>query len=144
MVLKCIKISIIFRSKWGKIYCSFGDLIMNKTISIFLIFLLAAFLVYGLTKQINESLKVGARLETAAEEVNKLQETNRNLREELTDVQKKDYVEKVARDKLNLSKPGETVVLITDQTLNQVIESQRPKYAIPQPPNWQRWLRLFI
>ena len=117
---------------------------MNKTISILLIFLFAAFLVYGLAKQINDSIKVGSRLESAAEEVSKLQEKNRNLRSELSQVQKKEYVESVARNKLNMSKPGETVIFITDQTLMQVIESEKPKIPPPPVPNWERWLRLFM
>ncbi len=117
---------------------------MNKTFSIVLIFLFAAFLVYGLAKQINDSIKVGERLENAAEEVSKLQERNRNLRNDLSDVQKKEYVEKVARNKLNMSKPGETVIFITDQTLLQVIESERPKPPPIEPPNWERWIRLFM
>lgn len=43
-----------------------------------------------------------------------------------------------------MSKAGETVVFITDQTLLQVIESERPKPLPPQSPNWQKWLRLFM
>lgn len=69
---------------------------MNKTIYILLIFLFAAFLVYGLAKQINDSIKVANRIESAAEEVSNLQEKNRNLRTQLSDVQKKEYVETVA------------------------------------------------
>ncbi len=117
---------------------------MNKTFSIVLIFLFASFLVYSLTKQINESIKVGERLQSAADDVNKLQETNRHLKEQLSSVEQPEFVEKTARNKLNMAKPGETIVLIPQEAINQVLEAEKPPEIPPIVPNWQKWLRLFM
>jgi cell division protein FtsB len=117
---------------------------MNKTVTIFIIFLFAAFFVYGLAQQISESIKVGERLEKAADEVNALQDQNRNLKTQLSSVEESSFVEKVARDKLNLAKSGETVVIISDEAVNQVIEANKPIIPPPPLPNWERWVKLFI
>ena len=117
---------------------------MNKTVTIFIIFLFAAFFVYGLAQQISESIKVGERLEKAADEVNALQDQNRNLKSQLASVEDSSFVEKVARDKLYLAKSGETVVIISDEAVNQVIEANKPIIMPPPLPNWERWVNLFI
>lgn len=117
---------------------------MNKTVTIFIIFLFAAFFVYGLAQQISESIKVGERLEEAADDVNALQEQNRNLKRQLSSVEDKGFIEKVARDKLNMAKSGETVVIISPEAVNQVIEANKPIIPPPPLPNWQRWVNLFI
>ena len=117
---------------------------MNKTVTIFIIFLFAAFFVYGLSQQISESIKVGERLEKAADEVNALQEQNRNLKTNLSRVQDESFVEIAARDKLNMAKPGETVVIVSDEAVNRIIEANKPIIPPPELPNWQKWLHLFI
>ena len=117
---------------------------MNKTFTIFSIFIFAAFFIYGLTKQISESIKVGERLETAANEVNTLQDQNRKLKNQLSSVQKPEYVEQIARNKLNLAKSNETVVIISDEAINQAKQAENPVITpVIVSPNWQKWLNLF-
>ncbi len=57
--------------------------------------------------------------------------------------QSQDEVEKIARDKLNMGKPGETVVVIPEELITKVIEDNKPKIE-PKLPNWQGWLKLFM
>lgn len=118
---------------------------MNKTFSIIVIFVIAAFFIYGLTRQINESIKVGERLEIAADEVNSLQEQNRNLKTDLQNVQKPEYVEQIARNKLNLAKSNETVVIISQDAIIEAKKAENPVITpVIAVPNWQKWLNLFL
>lgn len=48
------------------------------------------------------------------------------------------YLEKVIRNKLNLSKPGDLVVIVP-------VPTDSPKLLTPTPlPNWQQWFNLFF
>jgi hypothetical protein len=48
------------------------------------------------------------------------------------------YLEKVAREELNMSKPGESVVIIPDGTINENKE-QKVTNANEEWENWQKW-----
>ena len=51
-----------------------------------------------------------------------------------------DFLEKVARDQLGLSKPGEETVIIPEELLSLgVVEA-----SIDAAPNWQKWARLLL
>jgi cell division protein FtsB len=49
------------------------------------------------------------------------------------------YIERVAREKLNLQKEGEIVVVLPKDLSTAVAEE-----AQPQLPNWQKWWKLFF
>ena len=79
--------------------------------------------------------------EKKRQEVEKLEVENRRLQSRLAYEQSPQFVEKQAREKLNLVKPGETVVVIPEDVLKAATASAVPT---PPPPNWQQWLRLFF
>lgn len=109
-----------------------------------IIIVLVSFLILvGLIRQIIGTLEAGKRLDKLADEVSTFQEKNNKLQAQLENAQKYEFIEKVARDKLNLSKPEEIVVIIQDEDINKIINAQKPT---PQPkiPNWQGWLKLFV
>ena len=62
------------------------------------------------------------------------------LKEKLSYVQSPRFIEKEARDKLNLSRQGEIVVVVPETGTPQAIENQ-PRNELP---NWQQWLKLFF
>lgn len=114
---------------------------MPKTITIVIIFIVASLILTGLFRQIQSALKASQRLDQAADEVLKLQDKNRQLKNKLTEVQSPDFVEQVARDKLGLAKPNETVVVVPKETLEKVLAANNPPAEV-KIPNWQGWLRL--
>lgn len=116
---------------------------MPRIVTIIVIIIVAIVILVSLARQINEALVSGTRLDQAAEEVNKLQEKNRNLKQKLSETQKYENIEEIARDKLNLAKPNETVVIIPDEMIDNVLRVQTPVAEI-KTPNWQGWLRLFL
>jgi cell division protein FtsB len=67
------------------------------------------------------------------------QRQNQFLRERLFYVKTNQFVEKEAREKLGLSKPGEYIVIAPNPTpLN------RNEAETDTRPNWQKWLELFF
>lgn len=118
---------------------------ITKFRRIFLIILvfISLFFIYGLTRQISGALEAGKRLDKAAEELSQLQDENRRLQGKLEDVQRIDFVEGQIRDKLNMSKPDETIVVIPKSALDEILISDN-KQKEPVLSNWQRWLNLFI
>lgn len=116
---------------------------MAKKLKTVVIILVAALILISLIKQISESLNISQRLEGQVEEVARLQEENKRLKKRLEEVLELEFIEEVARNKLNLSRPNETVVVIPLETINQVIASNK-ELEEPKLPNWQGWLRLFF
>ena len=64
---------------------------------------------------------------------------NQRLKNELTRVKSDEFIEAEARNKLFLVKPGESGVIIPSN-----LTAKRPIAPAPEPPNWQKWLNLFI
>ena len=79
-------------------------------------------------------------LTSARQEFQVQKNENIRLKQELSKVNKPDFIETEARDKLFLVKPGEEDVLIPDDLLNPHKESKK----IPPPPNWKQWLSILF
>ena len=98
-------------------------------------------MVLGVSKQIVEAIKASSRLDKATDSFSRLQEENRQLKKRLSEVEKDDLVEAQARNKLNMSKEGDIVVMIDQGELDKQIKEIK-KESPPEFPNWQKWLKL--
>ncbi|MBI2599345.1 septum formation initiator family protein [Candidatus Daviesbacteria bacterium] len=92
--------------------------------------------------QILYALKSEDRLTQAAELVYKLENKNKQLQEKLSQIQSPQFIEQQARNKLGLSKKGETVVIIPEEKLKLVLGSSQS--AVVRLPNWLGWFRVFF
>lgn len=115
---------------------------MARVFGLLIIIMIVGLIFLGLGKQISSALQAGKRLDTSAEEVDKLQKQNRQLRERLAEVQKYSFIEEIARNKLNMGRAGETVVVVPERVVNQVLGAKKQAEEI-KLPNWQGWLKLF-
>lgn len=68
------------------------------------------------------------RVSLLKEEVQKLEEKNKELKEKKLDSESEDYLEKVARDQLDLKKPGEEVVVIQKEEEEKEEEEERKSW----------------
>ncbi|MDP3994252.1 MAG: hypothetical protein Q8P91_00270, partial [bacterium] len=60
------------------------------------------------------------------------------------EAKKQEYIEKQLRDKLGLSKEGETIVVLPDaDTLRKLVPPIPGEEEILPDPNWKKWLKLF-
>ena len=115
---------------------------MIKKIALGLIILVSLVVAYNLITQIMESTKSGERLSQAADTVYKLESQNRQLKQKLSQIQSPEYIEEEVRNKLGLSKKGETVVVIPEEKLKLVLGTSSS--AQIRFPNWLGWLKVFF
>lgn len=109
---------------------------------IFLIILLSSILIVNnLVRSIYGLWQKQEFLVKAQREFAKEKKENKELKEKLRVVESQDFIEKQARDKLLLLKPGESQVIIP-KTLQA---SQSSKEKSPSlKPNWRKWWELFF
>lgn len=80
-------------------------------------------------------------LVAAQQSLQKQQNDNKMLKNQLQIVSSKAFIEEEARNKLFFSKPGESTVLIAKELIAS--KSATPT-KIPQKSNWDRWLQAFF
>ena len=98
---------------------------------------------YNLLVQITDALKSGERLSTAAEKVYKLEAKNKELIQKLKEIQSPEFIEEMARNKLGLGKAGETIIIIPEEKIKEILGASNSAQEI-RLPNWLGWLRVFF
>lgn len=116
---------------------------MTKILPIIVIVIVAVGILTGLSKQIISALDSSKRFDQNAEAVTKLADENKSLKHQLEMAESDESLEKIMREELNLAKPGETIVVIQKDAIEEVINSQKPPVPTPKPANWEGWMRLF-
>lgn len=71
---------------------------------------------------------------------------NQELSEQLAQVRSQEFVEEQARNKLNLARPNETVVVVPKDLVGQIAtySGQIKGENKPGIPNWKQWWNLFF
>lgn len=95
------------------------------------------YLIFSISKStFNLWQKAEAVKEVQKERV-EAEKKQKKLKDKLEFTQSQEFIEKQAREKLGLVKPGETVVIVTplEATQSAIAENL---------PNWKRWLKLFF
>ena len=77
----------------------------------------------------------------AEQELIRQKQENKKLKSELSYVESREFVEREARDKLLLVRPGEQQVLIPQDLIKENKSSDKED---KNEPNWRRWLKLFF
>ena len=99
-------------------------------------------LIVNLSKDIMRLLRSGDELKLAEQKVIELEEERVLLKEKKEYYQSEEFVEEVARNKLNMSKEGETIVILPEdvQSILGTKNSQIPEFI----PSWKQWINLFL
>lgn len=116
---------------------------MPKKISLIVFLLVALLIAYHLVFQIKEAVRSGERLGEAAQKLHELETRNRELKNKLSEIKSERFIEQQARDKLGLAKEGETVVIIPEEKIQQVLGASEGN-SKERLPNWLGWLKLFL
>lgn len=116
---------------------------MIKKIILILFIVLFFGLFYSLGRQIYDSLQSGNRLEREMGDLVKLQEKNKQLRKQLETAGSLGSIEALARNKLNMARSGESVVIIPQKEIDKIL-GVREEVKERVLPYWQGWLRLFF
>lgn len=115
---------------------------MVKKIGLGLIILIALLLAYNLVNQIYDAVKSGERLSQEAEQVYQLEAGNKELKKKLAEIKSPQFIEEQARNKLGFGKIGETVVIIPEEKIRQILGASESAQQA-RLPNWLGWLRVF-
>lgn len=79
-------------------------------------------------------------IKQAQEKLEKAKENNKDLKRQLARVETQEFVEKEARNRLNLAKEGEVVVILP--SISPIL-SPTPT-PIDTSANWQKWMKVFF
>lgn len=69
-----------------------------------------------------------------------VRQKNIELKKRLAEAESPEFIEREARNKLGLGKPGETLVLM----VNNEQSASKPAQVQDRRPNWQKWWKLFF
>jgi cell division protein FtsL len=125
---------------------------MKKKFSFAVIFFIAGIFLAGLisTRAFQEayrSRKIQKEVEDLQAEAKHVQGENKALTEQIAYLQTPEFQEKVAKEKLNLQKPDENVVVVNPSINNQsqspVVRETMPDVK-PDVPNYMKWWNLFF
>ena len=116
---------------------------MSNKIVIVLAGIVAVAITWSLIGQIMTTLKSGDRLQEATERLHQLGVKNKELKRRLEEVKTPFFIEEQARDKLGLAREGETIVIIPQEKLDQVLGVAKKAEEV-KLPNWLGWLKLFF
>lgn len=106
------------------------------------IFFVSVLLVISFCRGIYHLLRSSSRLEASALKLQKLEDENDRLKQERKRRESSDFIEEEARNKLNMAKPGETIVILP-KSLQGVVD-QKTVPTAEELPNWKRWVSLFF
>lgn len=101
-----------------------------KTILFYIFFgsgclLIASFLFVTNLNIHNKRQELSARIEILTTEVKRLEERNTSLKESAAYVETEDYLEEVARNQLDMKKPGEEVLVIQKEETEKKPEEEQ-------------------
>lgn len=106
--------------------------------------LILAFLASSFVKSYSRIRLGDDLIEKTSNKLQKMEEENKNLAEQLEMVKSEEYREKQFRDKMGLVKDGEIVVVLPEAEELRKLVPDLPVESEPKlKPNWQKWLELF-
>jgi cell division protein FtsB len=115
---------------------------MRKKIVNIAILVIGIGLIINLSRDILRLLKAGDRQRQARTRVEELEKEQARLERQNEYYQSEDFIEQQARDKLNLAREEE-IVLVLPPNVDELIESDQPQEPSALP-NWQQWWQLFF
>jgi len=125
----------------------FKNKILSSRIFIIVGILAIIFIGFSLSKETYRNYQIQKEIQTLEEEIVKLEKNNDDLTNLINYFKTESYQEKEARQKLNLQKEGEKVVVITEdniqsedfiQEFNQVEETEGKE--ISNPRKWWNFI----
>jgi len=116
--------------------------ILNRKPIQILIIIVGIILIVSLSRSILKMFKARDELKLAEQKIEELQEEAASLTEKKEFYQSEEFIEQEARNKLNMVKEGEIVVVLPPNIKEILGEKEtQPQISVP---NWRQWLNLFL
>jgi cell division protein FtsB len=110
-----------------------------KKIAFFGAIIICLLIINGLIRSIYNLWNKQDLVVKARQDLEKQKQTNKELKAQLSYVKSDEFIEREARDKLFMVKPGESGVIIPEKLIKKP-----EKKVVVVVPNWQQWVNLFI
>lgn len=114
-----------------------------KRFVFFTIVIISLFVMQNMVRSIYSLWQKRDLLVQRENELIKQKQEHARLTEEQRKVESEGYIEKEARNKLFLQKPGESRVVV-DKRLIEAVAGSKTEAKKDNRPNWQQWLELFF
>lgn len=102
-------------------------------------------LVFSFGRIAIDRFQLSQESERLRDEIASLQDENRRLRDEVAELQSDAAVERLARERLGWTKPGETAIILVPN--GATVDAAPELEPVPPPtsqPTWIRWRQLFF
>ena len=104
---------------------------------------------YFLAGQISKKNEIEAEIEKLESEAMKIEKENNLLRDRISYFESRDFAEKEAKEKLNMQKPDENVVVVKTKIIPEKMEEKEPesieeKIPIAEVSNVIKWWNYFF
>lgn len=111
----------------------------------YIVLIVSLFLIFSISRSIWGLLQKGKTLDEAKERVEELEKEQAKLLEMREVIESEEFVEREAREKLGLAKPGEVVVILPhDDILRKFAPKVEEEEFVQEQPIWKRWVRMFF
>ncbi|EKE12995.1 MAG: hypothetical protein ACD_13C00107G0005 [uncultured bacterium] len=116
-----------------------------KSVLGYAIWFLAVLLSISTVRNIGRVVSIRKQVEAERQKVEKMQADNAKLQTQIAEAQGQDFIEKQIRNKLGLTKEGEAMVVLPDES---IVRSLAPSLTSEEEtlpdPNWKKWEKLFF
>jgi cell division protein FtsB len=113
----------------------------RRQIAQVVVILISLYLSYTLIKSLLELYQARDRVTTQQARLDEAKLANADLKKRLEEVRSLDFLEKEAREQLNMQLPGEVVIVIEGVKGDRRREQTRKEVKIS---NWSKWAKLFF
>lgn len=118
--------------------------IFSSKLVLLAIFILAILLGLSAGKSFLRKYQINREIKNLEAEINKLENSNRELSDLIQYLNSDFFMEQEARLKLGLQKPGEKVIVIPSQTVDNLADIQKKEYNNQELSNPQKWWKYFF
>lgn len=110
--------------------------------------MIAAVIFYFSFKEAKRNKQIDQEIEKLRQEAEKIRANNQGLQEKISYFKTPDFQEKVAKEKLNLQKPDEQVVIVKPSPSYEIVEqksSNNQELEVAKDiPNYKKWWNYFF
>lgn len=117
--------------------------ISSKAVA-YIILILSLLFIISLLKNSWRLFHADERLKTARKKLVELKKENQTLQEKFQFYQSDQFIESQIRDKLQMAKPGETIIILPENLSRESSKSgsERNQTTDKELSNWQKWLKV--
>lgn len=117
--------------------------ISSKAVA-YIILIFSLLFIISLLKNSWRLFHADERLKTANKKLVELKKENQTLQEKLQFYKSNQFIESQIRDKLQMAKPGETIIILPENLSRESSKSggESNKTTDRELSNWQKWLKV--